>query len=311
MASWILRGAIAAGVSTAIAAAAVACTGDDPNLTSGSGTDAAGDVAADDDGSSPVGDATDLADRGGDSALPTGTRRACEGTPRLAAAAGDRVLFEPYGILVDGTGILVGWEDSITKKVAVPVDPARRATVIGCCLAIGVGGGLAFAHGAELNVGTGDFSVFAQIKRLGSTLPSEATGGSAILKKPGAAFPFVGYALFLGHRDPSAGVLDSPSFQLQYDPQISVERSTAIPPGEFVVVAGRRQADEMRMRISNFQYPRARASGDEVSLDNPEQLFLGGGGDNHFSGQLCAVVLNVGDEATFEARASAINALDH
>lgn len=310
MARWILRGVVAAAVAIVAASGGTACTGDDPNLTPAGGADASGDggIGTDDDGG-PAGDATNLADRDVDSSTP-GTRRACEGTPRLAATTGDRVLFEPYGILVDGTGALVGWEDSITKRVAVPVDAARRAKVTGCCLDIGVGGGLVYAHGPELNVGTGDFSVYTQIKRNGA-LPSEASGGSAILKKPGASFPFIGYALFLGHRDPADGIQDLPSFQLQYDPQISIESTTnAVPSGSFLVVAGSRQGS-MLLRVGADGPSRARSTSDALDLDNSEPLYLGGGGDNHFNGQLCAMVLNVGGEAAFAERASAIGALAH
>ena len=308
MARWILRGVVAAAVSTVATSAGIACTGDDPNLKPAGGADASGDVVVSGDGGL-AGDATNLTDRDVDSATPAGTRRACESTPRLASTTGDRVLFEPYGILVDGTGTLVGWEESITKRVAVPVDPGRAAKVTGCCLDIGVGEGLVYSHGPELNVGTGYFSVYAQIKRVG-TLPSAATGGSAIVKKPAAAFPFSGYALFVGQRDPDVGVLDSPAFQLRYAPQISVESSTPVPGGGFLVVAGSRQED-MRLRVGADAQSRSRSMLDLIDLDNTEPLYLGGGGDNHFSGQLCAVVLNVGGETAFPERATAIGALAH
>jgi hypothetical protein len=302
MMRWIVPGIAAAAV------VAASCTGDDPSF----GPPDALTDAGNESGGGDASDATDLLDRATDTAPPKGTHRACENAPRLPRVAGDRVLFEPFGILVNEAGAFVGWEETITKKQALAETAATGATTVrGCCLSVDVGGALVYPHGTELDVGAGSFSLFAQIKRRGP-VPPQATGGSAIWKKPGPAPSFTGLALFLARRDVAVGIEDKPRFQLQYDPTIALDQTPPVPRDVFLVVAGTRRPADVALRVGNSTATRNPPDPvDAISLDNTGPLYLAGGGDNHFTGELCAVVLNVGDEANFDTRASAVQDLTH
>jgi len=222
----------------------------------------------------------------------------------LPQESGDRVVFEARGLIVDGADRLVAWEESKSKRRAVPENAAAGATrVTGCCASFGASGALQYGHSNELAVGQDEqFALHTLVRRTNGGA-STAGGGAFVIKKPTVAFPFTGYGLTVAGRDPSAGLEDKPAFQLQYDPRIGAIDPTPFPVGTFANFSGIRTATALTLVVGATS---TLGAFDGLGMRDSAPLYIGGGGDNHFVGEICAFVLNVGDQTTGELRSKNI-----
>lgn len=303
-----LRLVVPALLFSCVVVGAGACTGDDPVIGGGVIADAGSGESAtpDDSGGSETSTGTDGSTDAQTDALLPGERYACPTAAVLPTIPGDRVVFEPRGLIVDGADRLVAWEESKSKRRAVPETPAAGATrVTGCCASFGSSGALQFGHITALEVAADQPFALHTLVRRANPGAATAGGGSFVIKKPTVAFPFTGYGLTVAGRDPTAGLEDKPAFQLQYDPRIGPVETNAFPTGTFVNFSGIRSSTALTIQIGGT---RLDAPYDGLPMTNTAPLYIGGGGDNHFVGEICAFVLEVGDQLDSDTRSKAIGA---
>ncbi|MBS2016763.1 MAG: hypothetical protein JST00_28015 [Deltaproteobacteria bacterium] len=296
---------VASAVTVAAVLFAGACTGEDPVLPSGADSGAS-DSATDGASLTDVAVPEASSEAGSDGSLPSGERYACPSAKPVPRTGSERAIFEPSGLIVDGSGRLVAWEESRSKRRAVPENPSAGASrVLDCCASFAASGALAYTSGSELEVGGGAAFALHTLVRRTTGGASSAGGGAMVVKKPTASFPFTGFALTVAGRDPTAGLEDKPAFQLRYDPRIAAVDTTPFPTGVFVNFSGVRTETELVVQIGTRRIPGAY---DNLDVGNRDPMFIGGGGDNHFVGEVCAVVLEVGDQSASEVRSNAIGA---
>lgn len=285
-----------------------ACTGDDPVIGAGIGADSGGgDTAAPgDSGGTETSSGSDATTDAQTDALAPGERYACPTAAALPSIPGDRVVFEPRGLIVDATDRLIAWEESKSKRRAVPENAAAGATrVTSCCASFGMSGALKLGHFTALEVAADQpFALHTLVRRTNAGA-STAGGGAFVIKKPTEAFPFTGYGLTVAGRDPVNGLEDKPAFQLQYDPRIAAVDGSSFPTGTLINFSGIRSSTALTIQIGAN---RIDAPNDGLPMTNTAPLYIGGGGDNHFVGEICAFVLEVGDQLDSDTRSKAIGA---
>lgn len=278
-------------------------------IGNGPGVDAGGGGAETSTPEDGAGGTEAAADAPVDSPVGPGEQRACPSAKRITQTANDRVVFEPYGLIVDGTGRLVAWEESKTKRRATPENAAAGASrVSGCCASFGVNGGLVYGHTSELDVKQdAAFALHTLVRRTNGGAPA-AGGGAMVVKKPTALPPFTGFALTVAGRDPSAGLEDKPAFQLQYEPRIFAIDTTSFPVATLTNFSGIRASGPPAELTVQIGTRRLTGAYDNLDVSNDQPMFIGGGGDTHFVGEICALILEVGDQSGAEARSNALGA---
>lgn len=303
-----LRLVVPALLFSCVVVGAGACTGDDPVIGGGVIPDAGSGESAtpDDSGGSETSTGTDGGTDAQTDALLPGERYACPTAAALPTIPGDRVVFEPRGLIVDGADRLVAWEESKSKRRAVPENAAAGATrVTSCCASFGASGALKLGHFTALEVAADQpFALHTLVRRTNAGA-STAGGGAFVIKKPTEAFPFTGYGLTVAGRDPVNGLEDKPAFQLQYDPRIAAIDTSSFPTATLINFSGIRSSTALTIQVgaNRFDFPN-----DGLPLTNTAPLYIGGGGDNHFVGEICAFVLEVGDQLDSDTRSKAIGA---